>query len=254
MFMARPLKIPTSLKTRKKMNVLRTGWVVVGLVMMTTTTMAQEDGGKRTPEERAQFRTERMAKELSLTDAQKEKLQAINLEAVKKHEEIRNDAKLTPEQKREAMKASHASEKAQLDALLTAEQKQSLETKMAERKTKRQEFKSEHADRWKDATPEQRAAWKTDRMAEAITLTDEQKTKITDLNLRMAKKNEAVRNDEKLTPEQKKAAMQENRQSMKAELGQILTAEQLQQLKEKKQHGHHGKGDGTGKPEEKGGK
>lgn len=198
--------------------------------------MAQEPGNDKTPEQRAEWRTDKLAKELALTEAQTSQVNALNLESVKKNDAIRNDAALTPEQKKAAWKANHETEKAQLDKILTSEQKAKLQ---ADREQWKAEGK-QRAEKWKNTTPEQRAQFRTDQMAKSVTLTDDQKAKLTAMNLASAQKSEAIRKDDKLTPEQKKTAMQENRASEKAQMAQVLTAEQLATLKAQKPQ-HHGK-------------
>lgn len=75
-------------------------------------------------------------------------------------------------------------------------------------------------------TAEQRATALTDRMDKALSLTAEQKTKITELNLGIAKKNEAIRNDPKMTKEAKKQGLEANQAARNANLKTILTADQ----------------------------
>jgi periplasmic protein CpxP/Spy len=188
---------------------------------------------KGTPEERAQRHTERMTGLLSLTDGQVSQVQAINLEAVKKADELRASTTLSEDEKHEAMKAQHKATKEKIDAVLTEEQRTQLKEKHEAMKAEMKEQR----DQWQNATPEQRAQMKTERMAEKLSLTDEQKKKVTDLHLRADKKAEGIRNDKALTDEQRKVAMKEVHQEMRKELKTILTEEQLKQLKEQK-HPH----------------
>lgn len=79
-----------------------------------------------------------------------------------------------------------------------------------------------------ESSPEQRAAVKTENMAKTLNLTEEQKSKVADLNLGIAQKNEAVKNNPNMTPEQKKEAYRGNEEGRKANLQLILTPEQYQ--------------------------
>jgi hypothetical protein len=72
-----------------------------------------------------------------------------------------------------------------------------------------------------------RATAITERMATELALTPEQKGKVQALNLAIAEKNDAVRNDPKLTKEQKAEAIKGNQTAREAELKPILTTEQL---------------------------
>lgn len=107
------------------MRVVKTGLVAAAL-LMTTIVCAQEKHHKMTAEERAKMKTERMAKQLTLTDAQVDKLNAINLEAVKKSDELRADTALTDEQRKAEMKSLHEAKRAELKKILTEEQLKQL--------------------------------------------------------------------------------------------------------------------------------
>lgn len=211
------------------MKTLKAGLVVFGL-MAGSVAMAQEKEG-RSPQERAQFRTDRMAKELSLTEDQKTKVSAMNLEMVEKNQAIKNDASLTAEQKKEAFKANRKAQKAKLKEVLTKEQ-------LAILKAKKSEIHAEHK-KGKYAgkegkTVQERAQSRTDWMAKELSLTEEQKTKVAAINLAATEKNAAIKNDAALSQEQKKEAFKANHEETKAKLKDVLTEEQLATLKAKK--------------------
>lgn len=77
---------------------------------------------QKTAEERSTAITERMATELALTTEQKPKVQALNLAIAQKNDAIRNDTKLTKEQKVEAIKGNHNGRYAELKQILTPQQ------------------------------------------------------------------------------------------------------------------------------------
>ena len=79
-------------------------------------------------------------------------------------------------------------------------------------------------------SPEERATLHTERMTKQLVLAPEQQTKVADLNLGIAKKNEAVRNNVNMTPEQKQEAIKGNLQARNSVLKTILTAEQYEKL------------------------
>jgi len=222
------------------MNTLKAGLVAVGLVIGTAA-MAQDGGHHKTAEERAQFRTDALAKELSLTEEQKAKVTELNVQSLQKKEAILKDASLSEEQRKEAFRANHKATKEQLKTILTAEQ----QTKLA---AKRDEMKAKHADRaahrtHEARTPEQRAQFRTDRMAKQLSLTEEQQTKVAVSNLKAVKEEDAIRNDSNLTDDQRKASFKGSRNAYKAELKEILTEEQLALLKKQKEEHIKSRGD-----------
>jgi protein CpxP len=99
---------------------------------------------KLTPAQRAEKSTAKLQQELSLTADQKQKVYVIELDKANKAEEWHkknHDA-------RKAMKAQHEAVKkstdAQLDKVLTAEQKQKLSSIRAEKKEKSKDKKDRH--------------------------------------------------------------------------------------------------------------
>ena len=85
------------------------------------------------PERREEFRQhfkehgERMAKELGLSDDQKNQMKAIGAEQRTSAEAVRADASLSPEQKREKMHQLMQDSKTKRQAVLTPEQRKKAE-------------------------------------------------------------------------------------------------------------------------------
>lgn len=108
---------------------------MIALLLMGSMAMAQghRKGGNREvdPKERAERMTERMAKELSLNDAQKKELLNANMDLVGKDRE----------KIREEMKASRDAYDAQLKKILTKDQYADYTKKKAERKQKMKEHR-----------------------------------------------------------------------------------------------------------------
>lgn len=75
-------------------------------------------------------------------------------------------------------------------------------------------------------TPEDKANRQTEKLAQELSLTAEQKTKVSELNIGIARKNDAVMNNTSLTPDQKKEHLQGNNNAHRAQLKMILTEEQ----------------------------
>lgn len=83
-----------------------------------------------------------------------------------------------------------------------------------------------------NSTPEERAAHQTEKMSEKLLLTPEQKAKVSEINLAILQKNEAIRNDQNLTPETKKESVKGNNEARAQMIKAILTPEQLQKFEE----------------------
>lgn len=79
-------------------------------------------------------------------------------------------------------------------------------------------------------TPEQKAQHKTERMSANLNLTDEQKTRLTEVHVKEAKQRDEIKN-KALTEEQRQQEMQTLREASDAKYKEILTAEQYQQYK-----------------------
>lgn len=103
-----------------------------------------ENKGERehkTPEERANGLTNRMTEKLGLTEDQKAKVYAINVDMAKKNDEIRHNTALTKEDRRAQLKANYLERKSQYKTVLTAEQFAKYESWEKEKKAKHQENK-----------------------------------------------------------------------------------------------------------------
>lgn len=76
-------------------------------------------------------------------------------------------------------------------------------------------------------TAQERADMHTKHMTKALALTPEQVSKVAELNLGVANKNEVVRNDANMTPDRKKEFVKGNLDGRKVHLQMILTPEQF---------------------------
>lgn len=95
--------------------------IIAALAGLSVATQAQEQKSK-TPEERAQMRTERLAKQLDLSPEQVAQVQAINLKYIDKTDELRKERQAEHAETREAGKAMRGSHEAEMKAVLTPEQ------------------------------------------------------------------------------------------------------------------------------------
>lgn len=111
-------------------------------------------------------------------------------------------------------------------------------------------------------TAEERATAQAQKMATKLGLDDNQKTKIHDINLGIAQKNDAIRENASLSREQKMAQLKENQDARNAQYKEVLTSDQyakyeawekekrekMQQKHAEKQGAKGGKGKQTSPP------
>lgn len=99
--------------------------VVSIMFAMTTNQFAQPDGRKQDPEKRATAMVKNLEKELSLTEDQSSKIKTIQLETLKKVDELREQGMAANDKKAMRQKVNEANDAAdeQVKALLTADQK-----------------------------------------------------------------------------------------------------------------------------------
>lgn len=191
------------------------------LILGITQLQAQEKGNRK------EFRKNKMergdkrngfGKDLQLTDEQKAKAKAINEEYQAKMKALKSDDNITMGEykKREAALKKERREK--LEAILTPEQKE----KVKEDK----ENTAENIDKMMD------------KMKTDLNLSESQATKIKAIHIAYAAKIKAIRDNDNLTPEEKKQQILEVSKARRAEVDTVLTKEQIKKrdeiLKERK--------------------
>lgn len=101
----------------------------------------KENHEHKSPDERANGLTNKMTEKLGLSEDQKAKVYAINVDMAKKNDEIRHNTALTKEDRRAQLKANYLERKSQYKTVLTAEQFAKYESWEKEKKAKHQENK-----------------------------------------------------------------------------------------------------------------
>jgi protein CpxP len=106
-------------------------------------------------------------------------------------------------------------------------------------------------EKMKDATPEERAAMRTEKLSEKLSLDENQKKKVKEIFTEQQKENKVVREEMKAEREkaleEKKATLKKQQEELKAKLKLVLTEEQfkkweamqhegMEKVKEKKKH------------------
>jgi Spy/CpxP family protein refolding chaperone len=175
---------------------------------------------------------ERMAQQLNLTDQQKTQIQDFTQAGRQQAQSIKQDTTLTPEQKRDKFRELRASTHQQVLGVLTPKQQEQMK-----------QLRSQHA-----GMGYGKGAGMGHRMGPMakLNLTDEQRAKIQPILQSSRQQAHAVRNDNTLTPEQKKAKMREIHQGAMTQMNSLLTPEQQQQWEQMRQH--RGFGDKHGPP------
>jgi hypothetical protein len=189
---------------------------------------AQESQRAKSPEERSEQMTEKMATELNLSADQKASIDAINTKYIMELRAVRDDASKTEDAKKEEHKAIRQNWKKEVGDQLTEDQKKRL----AELKEERKEQKGEHL------SLEERARKKTDHMTEHLGLSEEQEEQVYQLNLKVGQKIKAIKDNPEMSEEKKKEFIQGNRKDFKTVLTSILTAEQMEKFEAMKKEHH----------------
>ncbi|MEO5595459.1 MAG: hypothetical protein ABIR15_22685 [Chitinophagaceae bacterium] len=165
---------------------------------------------------------DRMAKNLNFSDQQKEQLKNINSDYHKKMTELKKHDEITVKEFKSQMKALHADHRAQMQALLTTEQKD----KLAKMKQDRMQMAKANA------------VARAEKMKIKLGLTDEQAGKLKTVRTDMVAKIKSIHADNTLNKEQKHEQIKTLVLQQKDQLKTILTADQLQQLQQVKEQHH----------------
>lgn len=194
----------------------------IGLAGLFASAQAQETR-KQTerPEERQH--KEYMARELNLTDAQKEELKS-NRELMRSQlADLEKNDQLTVKEYRLKKAAIQKDQKEKMDKLLTEEQKKSLATKKIGKHGKDGKHRSLNAE----------------QMRSSLGLSDEQVARLKINEEKNKAAFQSIREDKGLTPDQKKEKMKEVKIQSKAFYKETLTPEQLEKMKSlKKERGN----------------
>jgi len=234
-------------------------------VLLTLNIATAQRSGKtvapKNPETIAQKQTERMTEQLSLTNAQQEKVARINLASAQKMKAAKASGK-----DHEAFKAIRSEKKAAIKAVLTTDQLAKYKAMKSQKGSRggnslghndgkrpaKGPNRIEGANRGKkgedralhsNKDPETRAAERTARLTEKLGLSNAQATKITEINLAYGEKRHALKNS--TDKEAAKAAMKALRKEQTTAIKAILTPTQVTMLEEMK-NSREGKGRGRG--------
>jgi Spy/CpxP family protein refolding chaperone len=176
---------------------------------------------------------------LNLTADQQARMKALHADFKKQQEALKaQENTLTVAQMKEKRKALHEQQRAQMESILTKEQKDQLAQMKAERKAMAKEgrgdqggFDSTSRGEFGKRGPKGEAGvGRVAELSKELNLTAEQQTKMQQLRTDFRSKMEAIRNDNALSPEQKKAKFQELAKAQKEQMKSILTKEQIEKM------------------------
>lgn len=201
------------------MRLLR--FAVVGFCLIGLTAFGQET--TKSPEEKAENRINKLDEHVDLTDKQREKIEALTIDLIESTRKIKMDESISEEVKKSQIKALRDEHKEALKEILTEEQIAKLE-----------ELREEKKEEKRKKTLEEKMRAKTDRMTEELGLTPQQDADLYRLNIKVAQKIRAIKEDPDMSDEKKKEFIQGNKQDYKNVLSTILTEEQMKKFEEMK--------------------
>ncbi|HEX6334034.1 MAG TPA: Spy/CpxP family protein refolding chaperone [Flavisolibacter sp.] len=183
------------------------------------------------------------AKELNLTDEQKQQMKSLHEAQRQEMEALRANTSLTKEQQKAKRTEIHEKYRSQFAAILTPAQKQQMEQMKAARKAKMSEGKKMKQRTDADFPGRGAQKGKMDRrgtgedgekMAKELNLTAAQQEQVKQIRTSFRSQMETLRKDESLSREEKRTKMQELMKQQEAQVRSVLTKEQIEKLEARK--------------------
>jgi Spy/CpxP family protein refolding chaperone len=176
---------------------------------------------------------------LNLSTEQKTHMTALREDFKKQSLALKNNSQLSAEQKQARRKELHQTHKAQVDAILTKEQKDQLAKIRAESKAnakhgkgdrKRDGFKNDSIGMTRKGAGHRDMKAKGAYLQKELNLSSEQQAKVVQLRADFKTKADAVKQDNSLTAEQKRIKMRELMKEQKEQMKTVLTKEQIEKM------------------------
>lgn len=165
--------------------------------------------------------------DLDLTADQKTRLKAINKDFKAQSDELNKQDNITVAEMKLRKEALHKSHQAQVETILTTEQKDQLAKKKTEWKGK----ESIKKEKERTTGSERRG----DKLEKELNLTLDQQAKMTKIRTEYKSKFDAVRTDASLSRDVKKDRMKELMQAQQEQLKTVLTKDQIEKIQLLKQ-------------------
>lgn len=188
------------------------------------------NGKHRMHRDPAAMRLQMMSKKLNLTDDQKAKIQPILQNEMQQMRSIHQNTALTPDQQKAQLQQIHQATRDQIKQLLTPEQVAQMGS-----------GPGKGAGMGHGGPGGDPLAW----MSKTLNLTDEQKTKLQPLFDDQHKQVQSIMQDSSLTPDQKRAKVEDIHKTTHQQVMTVLTPEQQNQMKEMRGKHMHKHGEGT---------
>ena len=163
-----------------------------------------------------------LAKKLNFSDQQKEQLKNINSDYHKKTMDLKKHDEITVKEFKSQMGALHKEHRAQLQALLTPEQKEQVAKMKQDRKQ----------------VAKVNSGARAEKMKIKLGLSDTQASQLKNIRTDMMTKMKSIHTDNSLSREQKHEQIKSLVMQQKDQLKTILTADQLEQLQQMKSQHH----------------
>jgi Spy/CpxP family protein refolding chaperone len=163
-----------------------------------------------------------MAKELNLSESQKQQAKANHDEFKQKMQELDKNENITVKESRDRKDALMKEQRSKMEALLTPEQKTKMEQLKAEQKTKSNERFGNHLDKMKGE----------------LNLTESQVAQLKTQRENMSAKFKAIKENESLSRQQKRDQLMALKEEAKKQHEKIFTADQMKKMEEMKKRHH----------------
>ena len=163
-----------------------------------------------------------MAKNLQLTDQQKEQLKNIRTDFHKKMMELKKNEDITVREYKARMNALQQEHRTAFQSILTQQQKDQI--------SKMKQERMQHA--------KTNMAARAEKMKSKLGLSDAQASQLKTIHTDMVAKITAIRADSALTRGQKQEQLKNLALQQKDQLKNILTPEQMQQLQQMREQHH----------------
>jgi len=200
----------------------------IGALQAQTTTKEKHKGHKQ---------EQKMAYDkLNLSADQQARMKVVRENFKKQAEELRKQDNLTVAEMKKRREALHKEHKANVEAILTADQKAQIAKMRSEGKQGnnmgKREFKGNRDTLTRAGKPIQgRSAKKGgSELGKELNLTTDQQAKMKEIRKEYKNKLESVRNDDALTQEQKKTRIKELMKQQQEQVKMILTQEQIEKM------------------------
>ena len=191
---------------------------IVLMMFLALGTSAQEKQHGHHGKHKANSHREHLAKDLDLSDAQKEKMKEVREDYRKDIAELNKNENITVKEMRDRRAALAKEHKTAIDGILTQEQKNKIQEQRKKSMEQRKEMQAKRAE----------------KMKKDLALSNDQSAKFKTINESYKSKLESLRSNESLDRTAKKEQFGALKQQRKEELKNVLTQEQIKKLDEMK--------------------